>query len=257
MIRRSDPEAFRLVMAPQCRLRHDPHAQLLNLQGRDLALYDTSREFESWRRPGLQTSWLVVITVPRVLIDVPAQRVGSLMGKALPRGLYLHPIAGRLLTAIGTRPGSFESLCPQTVGQTLAGLVEGLIADGLGLPVPTDVADRARVLLAQAAIVEHAHDPEFTAAGIARQLHESGRTLRDSARRCNTRLQRLLTEHRVQQAIRDIADPTHLDDNLKTIAARCGFSSHEVLTRTIRAYRDCTPSSLRPARTNTDQPPRP
>ncbi|MCW6005408.1 hypothetical protein K1W54_12565 [Micromonospora sp. CPCC 205371] len=246
MIRRSDPEAYRLVMAPEGRLRHGERPYPLRFKERDLALYDTSREFESWRRPGLQTSQLVVVTVPRDLIGVQGWQVAPLLGEALPPWLRMHQVTGRLLAAIGARPHIFESLDPQPVRDTLISLVDGLVADRLHLPVPADTVDRARLLLVQAVIVEHAHDPRFATAAIARHLHESGRTLRNSARRRNTSLKQLLTDARLAQANLTIADPAHQRQALASIAPLCGFGSHEVMTRTMVAHQGRVPSSLRP-----------
>jgi len=264
LIRRSDPEAYRLVL--NCRgpggLTHCGREALLGPH--DLGLYDTSRPFSGWRGsssaaaspPGGSDLW-VMATFPRRLLPLPRARTLQIAGARLPGrrgpGALMSAFLSRLARSGGEpyRPAEAARLGTVFVDLLAVLLAHELDADAL---VPPESAEQARWLRVQEYVESRLGDPRLTPAAVAEAHHVSTRSLQKLFQSRGCTVAGWIRARRLERCRRDLADPALAARPVHAIGARWGFPDPAHFSRVFRAAYGLSPTEYRLQQFTPDRP---
>lgn len=177
LIRASDPECFRLLLSVGggMRMRQDDHA--VGFRPRDIALYDTSRPFDTWHLPSSSTTKRVVmVTFPRTLVPGDVGQIDRYVGTVFPRHTRARGQIAALLAGL-TDPQRWLVDHGDVAG-VLREAVIGLLRERLGQPgITTPVYRQIQRAWIQTIIRNHLGQPALAPAQIAWMAHISPRYL--------------------------------------------------------------------------------
>jgi AraC-like DNA-binding protein len=246
LIRRSDPEAFRLLVSLSGQIHMTQGDRGPRLVPGQMALYDTSRPFHGWRQPIDGRLHLVMVTFPRGLLPVPEKLVRSLIGA---------PIAGRrgvaaLMVDVVSRLVTDSAQYTSTDAARLSTVVLDLMAAMLGHELGDDTASpesRRRVLQTRihAYIQQRLGDPDLTPQTIAAAHHISPRLLHNLFQDQDGTVAGSIRAARLDRCRADLTDPLQLDCPITTIAARWGFTNYSHFSKLFRSAYGLSPRDLR------------
>ncbi|CAM5586976.1 AraC family transcriptional regulator [Streptomyces avidinii] len=254
LIRRSDPESYRLTLAADgpVRMTHDGHQALL--RPGDMVLCSSSATYEALvpdHRPG---SRLVSLYVPRAVLPFPAAQADRLLGRHLPGEGTVAMTADFLVRLV--EAGS--SLGPQ-VAARLAGVALDLAAALISQHLEAE--DRLRPESRREALVAGVHvfiernlgDPELSPAAVAAAHHISLSYLHRLFRERDLGVASWIRRRRLERCRRDLGDPYLLHQPVGLLAGRWGFVHASDFTRSFRAAYGTTPSAYRRAALHGEQ----
>lgn len=254
LIRRSDPESYRLTLAADgpVRMTHDGHQALL--RPGDMVLCSSSATYEALvpdRRPG---SRLISLYVPRAALPFPSAQADRLLGRHLS-GEGTVAMTGDFLVRL-VEAGS--TLGPQGAAR-LAGvaldLAAALISQHLEAEDRLQPESRRQALLAgvHVFIERHLGDPELSPAAVAAAHHISLSYLHRLFRERGLGVASWIRRRRLERCRRDLGDPYLLDKPVGLLAGRWGFVHASDFTRAFRAAYGTTPSAYRRAALHGEQ----
>jgi AraC-like DNA-binding protein len=247
LIRRSDPEAYRLILAVQGHgaLAHeDRHVQL---HPGDLVLCDTSRPFGGWRGvSGERVEWLL-LTFPRSLLPLPAKIAGRLVGARLPGQSGLGRLASGFLQQVAEQADIAESSDGPRLATAALDLLAALLAHELEAGTMTSPESRRHALVLQIRdfIVSRLSDPDLSPDIIAAAHHISTRQLHKLFSAQDETVAAWVRSRRLAACQRDLSDPLLREQPVHAIAARWGFTSAAHFSRVFRGANGVTPQDFR------------
>jgi hypothetical protein len=175
LIRASDPENYRIVLAATPGLRAEQTDHRIEFHARDIALYDTSQPWKSMHPAGPTQMRVVALRFPRALMPIDYATVRPLVGTLMPRSLPGRSLIAQFLIGL-TEPGATDD---PGLAEVLRECTVGLIRQRLG--EPTGITPHTRRLLHQTRINgiirRHFGNPALDPDRIARQAHISPRYL--------------------------------------------------------------------------------
>jgi AraC-like DNA-binding protein len=247
LIRRTDPEVFKLGCLIDGGAVVTQDEQQAELRAGDLALFDTSRPFQGRHAPDRATSRLLLLQFPRALLPLPTQEVRRLSCVRLRGDRGVGALSSQFLRHLARRMDEFGP----AEGARLSALTLDVLATVLAgaLDVETAVpADAKRTALAariHAFIRDHLGDPGLTPDTIAAAHHISLRYLHKLFQTERHTVASWIRECRLQRCRRDLADPRLSTQPIGAIAARWGFAGSAHFSRAFRTAYGLSPREFR------------
>ncbi|GGL04449.1 hypothetical protein GCM10012284_43810 [Mangrovihabitans endophyticus] len=247
LIRRSDPEAYRLLVVLRGRADITQDGRGGCFRQLDLGLYDTSGPFEVWRPADTTPSTFAMLTVSRKRLAVP---------RGVPSGVIGEPVAGRWGIA-AVLAGHLRELSRQHRHYTEADAARlaGCTVDLFGAFLAHLADERSahttdawrRSLFAQVQTFAEARldDPDLGPQTIAAAHHISVRLLHKIFQEKGLSVSAWIRDRRLERCRRDLADPQHHGATAFSIALRRGFRSESHFNRTFRNAYGLTPGQWR------------
>lgn len=249
LIQRSDPGAYHVALVTRGRAEISQDRRTATAARGDLTLYDTSRPFRT-RVVGsgeYPTGVGAMLTVPRDLLPLPADKVGRLLAVRLPGQCGMGALVARYLTELATnadryRPNDLARLATVTLDLVAARLAHELDATGL---VPDQAHQRVLLARVYAYIQRHLADPRLTPRSIAEAHHISLRSLHRLFSGEGTTVAAWIRARRLEHARRDLCDPRLRSRPVRAIAAGCGFTDVSHFRRAFRSAHGMGPQAYR------------
>lgn len=206
----------------------------------DMALYDTSREYEL-RFAAAQRQ--LVLRIPRADLMARARGAESLVGIRIPQDVPAARLAADLAHSIA----ALQSLPSSQVTVSVASTLIDLIIDGLGTVQRQGSARTAAVRLIDAHRVAQRYlaDPSFSVAAWAHAMRISERYLRLLFTASSQSPVQYLWEQRIERAAEQLRCSGILARTITEIALGCGFSDSAHFSRAFRARYGKTPRDYR------------
>lgn len=247
LIRRSDPEAYRLLLTlrGQQGLTHNDRTAVLHPY--DFALYDTSRPFEGWRAASAVPDRTLMLTFPRQMLPLDPLSVGQLLGMPLPSRTGIGRLVSGALAQIGRDVGEYQPNEALRVVRVVLDLLTELLSHDLDMRATVSLKPHQRLLLTriQGFIQERLGDPALSADQIAAAHHVSTRSLHRLFQGNGTTVAEWTRSQRLESCRRELANPTLRDRPVRAIAARWGFLDAAHFSRVFHAAVGVSPRAYR------------
>lgn len=247
LIRRSDPEAYRLLltMRGQQGLTHNDRTAVLDPY--DFALYDTSRPFNGWRAASADPDRTLMLTFPRQLLPLDPLSVGRLLGMSLPSRSGIGRLVSGALAQMARDVGEYQPKEALRVARLVLDLLTELLSYDLDMRATVSLKPLQRSMLTriQEFIQERLSDPGLSAEQIAVAHHISTRSLHRLFQASGTPVAEWTRSQRVDACRRDLASPHMRHHTVQAIALRWGFVDAAHFNRVFRVATGISPRAYR------------
>jgi AraC-like DNA-binding protein len=232
LIRRGDPESYRIFLSATPGVRTEQADHRVELGARDIALYDLSRPSKTTHPTTPTQMRVVMLTFPRALVPIDHATVRPLIGTATPRSLPGRSLIAQFLIGL-TEPAATDD---PGLADVLHECAVGLIRQRLDKP--TGITPHTRRLLHQARINgiirRHLANPALDPSEIARQAHISPRYLHTIFQDADLTPMQLIKQLRLQQAHHRLQDPAIARTPIKDIMSAVGYARADQFARDFR-----------------------
>ncbi|WP_405879310.1 helix-turn-helix domain-containing protein [Streptomyces sp. NBC_01136] len=247
LIRRGDPEQYQLGLVTKGSMWISQRGGESGLLSGDMVLWDTSRPSEAGSGVEGRMVEAFVLQIPKSEVSLRANQVDQLLARRIPAGTGMGAILAQFLTAL---PGNGPDCRPQDLsrlGATAVDLAVACLAHHLGAPqhVPTEARVHAMFRRIDDFIDCNLDDPELTPSVIADRHHISLRSLYALFEGRPESVAASIRQRRLERCRADLADPELRKESVQAVAARWGFTSATVFSRTFRAAYGTTPTQYR------------
>jgi AraC-like DNA-binding protein len=247
LIRRSDPESYRLVLALRGNggLAHEDRD--VRVHPGDLVLFDTSRPFGGWLGAD-ETVERLVLEFPRPLLPLPARMAGRLVGVRLPGQTGLARLTSSFLRQAAEQADILESSDGPRAATVTVDLLAALLAHELEADsnlTPPESRRHALVLQIHDFIASRLSDADLSPDAIAAAHHISTRQLHKLFSTQDQTVAAWVRSRRLAACQRDLADPLLWEQPVHAIAAKWGFTSAAHFSRVFRAAYGVTAQDFR------------
>jgi AraC-like DNA-binding protein len=248
LIRRSDPEAYRLVLKLSGRSVLDHNDRQVRLGPGDLVLFDTSRPSHGWRGSG-DDRW-VMVRFPRDLLPLPTATVQRLVGARFCGRTGIGALLSGFVARTAHDIGHYGPADALRLSTTLLDLLSALLAHELEADGALPSESQQQILLQriQVFVQQHLSDPGLSPALIAAAHHISARSLHRLFHAHGLTVVGWIRAHRLERCRRDLADPLLCARPVHAIAAQWGFTDAAHFSRTFKAAHGLSPQAYRHAR---------
>ncbi|MFD9075150.1 AraC-like ligand-binding domain-containing protein [Streptomyces lasiicapitis] len=246
-IRRSDPEAYYLVLVHGSPIRLEQKRGVACLGPGDMALFSTSHPLAcDFLDHGRQVR-LTLMRLARSLLPLASGKADRLLAEPLSTRAGSARLLGPYLAGL---PEAAHASGPRErarLGHIGVDLAAAVLAGRLGAQDSLPAESRKSVLLSRinAFIDQHLGDPELRPAAIAAHHHISVRTLhllfRDEPDTVATTIRR----RRLERCHADLTDPHQRHRTITEIAARWGFHRPADFSRLFRGAYGVPPNEVR------------
>lgn len=246
LIRRSDPDAYHLVLSTAGNQQMAQDRKEVVLRPGDMTLYHSSRALQTRTDPRLERESAIVVMIPTGLLPLPPGKAREVLATRLPGDdpltsiviahiRALHTCIDRLDPAEGAR---LSTITLDLIGQMLA---RRLDAEHM---LPPDSLDRALFFRIQSFVERNLGQPGLNPETLADAHHISLRALHRQFRSQGLTAAGWIRTRRLENCRRDLGDPLLADRPVAAIAARWGFTTH-TLGRAFKAAYGLSPSAFR------------
>jgi AraC-like DNA-binding protein len=243
LIRRSDPEAYRLVLnlRGHSGVAHDRHHA--ELAPGDLALYETSSPFDGWRGSGTVTSEWIMATFPRTLLPISPRIVAPFIGRRLPGQDGIGALVTGMMQRLAKDLHSYRPADRLRLSYNFLDLLTTLLHHETESSGIDGAGAQHRTLMIQICsfVRHHLGDQTLSPEMIAAAHNISLRTLHRLFARQGKTVTAWIRAQRLEHCRRDLADPELRDRPIHAIAGQWGFPSHAHFTRAFRAAYGVSP----------------
>jgi len=224
LIRASDPDCFRLLLSVHGGMRMRQGDHVVSFQPGDIALYDTSRPFDTRHLPSTSTTRRVVmVTFPRSLVSGDADQIDRHVGTVFPRCTRGRGQLADLLAGL-THPQHWL-IDHGDAAEVLRDCVIGLLRERIGRPgITTRTYRQIQQAWIRTVIQNQLEQPTLAPAQIARMAHLSPRSLYQILHDAGTTPMELVKQLRLEQGRRSLTDPAQSNRTIKDIALSLGYS---------------------------------
>lgn len=247
LIRRSDPEAYRLVLNLRGHSGVVHERQYAELVPGDLALYDTSSPFAGWRGSGGVTNEWIMATFPRSLLPISPRIIAPLSGRRLPGQDGIGALVTGMMHHLARDMHGYRPADRLRLSHTFLDLLTTLLlheAESSGIEGAE--AQRRTLMMQIYSFVRHRlGDSALSPERIAAAHNISVRTLHRLFATQNVTVAAWIRTQRLERCRHDLIDPALRDHPVHAIAGRWGFSSHAHFTRAFRAAYGISPGDYR------------
>ncbi|MEV5571940.1 helix-turn-helix domain-containing protein [Spirillospora sp. NPDC052269] len=247
LIRAGDPEQYQLGMVVKGNAWFAQHGAEADLRPREMALWDTSRPYESCSGLDGRDVEIVVLQIPKAMMPMPSQQVTRLLSQRIPAGKGLPAVLSDFMLSLTANapdacPGSRAAL-----GHMAVELTAACLAQRFGGLRELSAEVRAHGLLRRidAFIDQNLGDPALTPRMIADHHHISLRTLYTLFEGEPEGVAASIRRRRLERCRADLSSPELRERPVQAIAARWGFTSAAAFSRTFRAAFGTSPHDHR------------
>ncbi len=251
MIRRSDPEIYRLML-------HVGGDDLMSQDGREaalarrgMAIFDSSRPFRVRLEPGRHNMHrYAMLTFPRSLLAIDPRVMKAATSVRLdgtgPLGSLVHSFVSQMARDVDRYGACDGARLATTTLDLLAVWLAGELDAGSALPPES----RGRALLAQSQsfIAEHLADTTLSPRSVADAHHVSLRTLQGVFSAQGLTVTGWIRQRRLEACRRDLANQRLDPVAVATIGRRWGFDSAAHFSRLFRQAYGMSPRDFRATR---------
>ena len=246
MIRRSDPEYYKLGLQLHGHCVLDQDGREAELTPGDFAIYDTTRPYTLTFD---QDNKMFVVMFPRTLLslkpddmaDLTARRVSGQPDKGI------GALLSQLLGSLAHQMDADDITASVPLADAVVNLLTATFAEKLGCAsaAPAETRHHARLLSIKAFIDTHLYDPELSGAMIAAAHHICVRSLQKLFESEGCTVRNWVLARRLERCRLDLADPRLDALPVSAIAARWGLPDASHFARTFKATYGCTPREYR------------
>ena len=223
LIRACDPECYRIYLSVNDGVREEQAGNEVRFRARDIAVYDTSRPFQSTHPSGPAGMRTVFLTFPRALVSIPRATIRPLIGSLIPRSLPGRSLIAQLLIEL-TDTTTDQADDPR-LADVLHECAVGLIRQRLGQPNGITPYTRRFLHMARirGIIRRHLGDPGLDPDRIAKAANISRRYLHQLFQDAELTPMQLLKRLRLEECRRSLQDPALTMTPVKDLIARHGY----------------------------------
>ncbi|MEU6313109.1 helix-turn-helix domain-containing protein [Streptomyces sp. NPDC047014] len=250
LIRRSDPEQYQLALVSRSSMAMSQHGNDCRAEPGDLVLWDTSLPSvaESPARAGVGE--LVVLHLPRAALPLHTRGLGRLLAHRIPGGEGMAAMLGGFMSSLVASADRCTPEELERLGAVAADLAAACLARHLGADASLPPEVRAQALLRRihAFIEQHLGDPGLTPAVIAAHHHISVRSLHQLFRGADETVGARIRRRRLERCRSELSRADPRRSPVQDIAARWGFTSAAVFSRSFREAYELSPTEFRALR---------
>lgn len=241
LIRVSDPECYRVVIAltPGIRVRHA--GRIVDLRARDIALYDSSQPWETMNPTGPVRT--IMLTFPRALVPFDYAAVRPLVGSITPRNVPGHGVLAQFLIGL-TESATLEvpSLA-EVLYECAVGLIRQRLGEASGItPHTRRLLQRTHINgIVRRSLGNPALDPEE----IAKAANVSTRYLYSLFQDAELTPMRIVKDLRLREARRRLEDPALTSTSISDIMSAVGYCRSDQFARDFRQMFGASPKDHR------------
>ncbi|WP_436768528.1 helix-turn-helix domain-containing protein [Streptomyces sp. URMC 123] len=248
LIRRSDPEAYQLLLPLQGSVGLAQSGRQALLRPRDLLLYDTSRPFHSEAAdPAGAGVRGMVARFPKAMFPFRHEALDRITAVRLAGDTGMGALLVRHLTELAGQAAHYRvadaaRLATVAVDLLAAWCAHHLEAESALTPEAHHRALQTRI---HAFVQQRLGDPRLTPDAIAAAHQISTRHLYKLFQEQGLTVAGWIRQRRLERCRRDLADPRLDSRPVHAIAARWGFTSDAHFSRLFRAVHGMTPTEYR------------
>ncbi|RFU40041.1 helix-turn-helix domain-containing protein [Actinomadura logoneensis] len=247
LIRAGDPEQYQLGMVLKGSAWFAQNGAEAVLRPREMALWDTSRPYESGSGLDGRTVEVVVLQIPKAVMPLPSQQADRLLARRVPGGRGLPGVLSDFLLSLAANasdagPASRAALGHMAVELTAAGLAQQL---GDRREVSAEIRAHSLFRRIDAFIDQNLGESDLTPRLVADRHHISLRTLYTLFEGEGEGVAASIRRRRLERCRADLASPELCDRPIQAIAARWGFGNATSFSRTFRAAYGISPYDYR------------
>jgi len=256
LIRRSDPEDYRLLLNLSGRGVLVHHGREAALSPGDLVLYDTSHPFTGWRGVDADVSRWVMIAFPKAQLPAPPGQINKLLGALLPGHDTVATLVAACMAQISRDVGRYQPAEAFRLSTVLLDLVSVLVTrtTGSGDRAWPEDSQQALLLAVQNFIEQHLGDPDLDPVMIAAAHHISVRSLHRLFGSEHLTVAGWIRNRRLDRCRQDLTDLRLRHRQVHAIGARWGLTNPAHFSRVFKAAFGLTPSDYRARRSETGDP---
>jgi AraC-like DNA-binding protein len=245
MIRRSDPEAYRLLVNLHGRTNLVQAREHASLGPGDLALYDTSRPFSCVRgdKQPEQGERILMLTFPHAHLPISPDITRRLLGVRITGHTGMAALLRDVLVHMQRDALDCDPMLAPGLATTVMDLITMLVAEQLGMDSPS----RHGVLLlrVQRWIDDRLDDPTLAPTTIAAAHHVSTRSLHRLFQDQGLTVRGWLRTRRLEYCRRDLTNPFLRTQSVAAIGRRWGFTDPTQFSRAFRSAFNTSPGAYR------------
>jgi AraC-like DNA-binding protein len=251
MIRRSDPEIYRLMV-------HVGGTDLMSQDGREaalarrgMAMFDSSRPFRVRLEPGRDNMHrYAMFSFPRSMLAIDPRVMKAATSVRLDGTGPLGSLVHGFVTQMARDADRYSACDGARLATTALDLVSVWLAGELDVEAALPTESRGRALLAQsqAFITEHLADTMLSPRSVADAHHVSLRTLQGTFSTNGLTVAGWIRQRRLDACRRDLANPRLDTVAVATIGRRWGFESAAHFSRLFRQAYGMSPRDFRATR---------
>jgi AraC-like DNA-binding protein len=249
LVRRSDPEAYRLLLNLHGRTALTQGDRDTVLQPGDMTFYDTSLPHQGWRRVDGGNARLLMLAFPHSLLPIPQQTTRLLAGVRLSGSNGVGKLVASLLTYIADDINGYRPATSTRLSTTILDLIAVMLGDLSDEParrVP-DAEQQTLLVRVQTFIEQRLDDPDLSPATICAAHHIAARTLYRQFQAHDLTVSGWIRHRRLERCRRDLIDPRLAGHPIYAIATRHGFADGAQFTRSFRTAYGVSPRDYRHA----------
>lgn len=245
-VRKGDPEQFQLALVTRGAFRITQRGHESVAAG-DLVLTDTSRPSEGASVE--EQSTVGILQVPRSILPLRHDKMEGLLGQRIRGDRGTGAILGGFLSTLLAKGPSCQPSELASMGSIALDLATACLAQQLGTPDAAPAEARAQEMFQRATrfIENNLGDPDLTPQAVADRCNISLRSLYSLFTDHPVGVAAYIRQGRLERARADLGRPESSSHPIQTIAARWGFSSGTVFSRSFRGAYGMTPSEYRAA----------
>lgn len=250
LIRRSDPEMYRLVFNKRGGGGVTTDRGDLSFGHRELLLCDSSRIFDGWRTAADgKTEW-IMFSFTREALPLPATIVKHLVHVPMSTRTGLGALVATMLQQVTTDVEQYSDNDSTRLSNTVLDLTAAVLAHMAEADTLLPEHSRRVALLSRihAFMNDRLADPDLGPETIAAAHHISVRYLHKLFQAEHKTVAESIRNARLERCRRDLADPALLDHPVHVIGARWGLGTPAQFSRAFRAAYDITPRNYRHSR---------
>ncbi|RMI41029.1 helix-turn-helix domain-containing protein [Actinomadura harenae] len=247
LIREGDPEQYQLGLLLKGTAWFAQNGCEAGLRPREMALWDTSRPYESGSGLDGRNVEVLILQIPKAVMPLPSQQVDRLLARRITGTRGMEAVLSDFLLSLTANAPDTRPACLDALGHMAVELVAGSLAQQLGVQRETPAEVRAHGLLRRinGFIDQNLGEPDLTPRLIARRHHISLRTLYTLFEGQPEGVAESIRRRRLEQCCADLSSSKLRDRPVRAIAASWGFTNAAAFSRMFRVAYGTSPSDYR------------
>ncbi len=244
LIRRGDPELYRVALAVSGRPRLRQDGRSAALKPGEFAIYDFNRPYELAYDAAVQ---LAVFSFPREMLALPAGLIAGLTAVPVAAAGGAAALTAPLLRQVALDLDTYQPASAARLSAAVMNLVTAAVAergDQAG-SVPPESREQTLLLRIHAFIEQHLGDANLTPGLVAAAHYISVRYLYRLFETQGTTVASWIRQRRLERCRRDLADPILDALPVSAIAARWGLPDAAHFSRLFRRAYGQPPAEYR------------
>jgi len=244
LIRRGDPELYRVALAVSGRPRLRQDGRCAQLKRGEFAIYDFNRPYELAYDSAVQ---LAVFSFPREMLALPADLVARLTAVPVTAAGGAGALAVPLLRRVALDLDTYQPASAARLSTVVMNLVTAAVAEQADQSgsLPAESRERTLLLRIHAFIEQHLGDADLAPGLVASAHYISVRYLYRLFETRGMTVASWIRHRRLERCRKDLADPALGDVPVSAVAARWGLPDPAHFSRLFRRTYGLPPAEYR------------